>query len=164
MSGIPKRGRPNGVALILSDFVWFAKTPNRTKSARNWTKSALCFPGSAKPQRKSDKIGANRTFSACPHSAVPFWGTTIMVKSKPSLRGAERALFSKGGGSLYTLEPTRAKETTRTTRFATPPTLYRAPKQEIRKMPFLRPKNGLWGGPTWTHFNSLLGIFNSPLP
>ena len=46
-----------------ADFVWFAKTPNRTKSARNWTKSALCFPGSAKPKRKSDKIGANRTFS-----------------------------------------------------------------------------------------------------
>ena len=62
-SGIPKRGRLEGDALILSDFVWLAKTPNRTESARNWTKSALCFPGSAKPQRKSDKIGANRTKS-----------------------------------------------------------------------------------------------------
>ena len=34
------------------------------------------------------------------------------------------------------------------------------PKQEIRKMPFLRPKNGLLGGPPRTHLNNLLGILN----
>ena len=51
------------------------------------------------------------------------------------------------------------------TRFATPPppppTLYRAPKQKIWKTPFLRPKNGLWGGPPWTHLTNPSGVFNS---
>ena len=48
----PKGDGPKGTR-------WFCliskKKPYRTKSARNWTKSALCFPGSARPRRKSDK-------------------------------------------------------------------------------------------------------------
>ena len=63
-----------------ADFVWFAKTPNRTTSARNWTKSALCLPGSA-------KIGENRTksdiFGQNPHSAVPFCFLTARTLKNP---------------------------------------------------------------------------------
>ena len=48
--------------------------------------------------------------------------------------------------------------------FCEPADPYRAPKWEIWKMPSLGPRNGLSGGPSWSHLNDPPGIFNSLSP
>ena len=97
-SGIPKRGRPNGVALILilSDLQKRQIGQNLREIEQN--RRFVVFQGLQNPSEnrtKSAQIRQNRTFSACPHSAVPFGGPRLKPHNENGLRAksSKKAIF-----------------------------------------------------------------------